>query len=298
MASNKKPALGRGLSALLEGAHTDLSHRYSTGEGMIGSISKVSVEQIEVNPFQPRKSFNKEALIELAESIRVHGLIQPITVRSMGDGSYQLISGERRFRASQAAGLTEVPAYVRVADDQSMLEMAIVENIQREDLDPVEVAIGYQRLLEECDLTHEELSEKVSKSRSNITNFLRLLKLPATVQLALREKVISMGHARALINLPDEDSQVEALRKIIEGQLSVRDTELLSRKSKGNASSGRQKSAPSLDFDEKLLLNRTSEHLNKLIDVQKSSRGKGKLIIPFSNDDEFKALLQKILGEA
>jgi ParB family chromosome partitioning protein len=297
MASNKKPALGRGLSALLEGAHSDLSQRYTTGEGMLGSISSIPVQSIAVNPFQPRKHFQKEALVELAESIRVHGLIQPITVRSMGDGSYQLISGERRFRASQAAGLTEIPAYVRVADDQAMLEMAIVENIQREDLDPVEVAIGYQRLLEECDLTHEELSEKVSKSRSNITNFLRLLKLPATVQLALREKVISMGHARALINLPDEDSQVEALRKIIEGQLSVRDTELLSKQAKSGSTGKKAAAAASLGFDEKLLVNRTSEYLNQLVDVRKSSRGKGKLIIPFNNDEEFKQLLQKILKD-
>ncbi len=296
MASPKKPALGRGLGALLEGAQSELSNRYATGEGIIGSISKVAVEKIEVNPFQPRKTFDKDALIELAESIRVHGLIQPITLRSMGDGSFQLISGERRFRASQAAGLTEIPAYVRVADDQAMLEMAIVENIQREDLDPVEVAIGYQRLLEECDLTHEQLSEKVSKSRSNITNYLRLLKLPATVQLALREKVISMGHARALINLPDEDSQVESLRKIIEGQLSVRDTELLSKKAKGNSSKPKSQ-VPQLDFDEKLLLSKASEHLHKMIDVKKNAKGKGKLSISFDDHDDFQQLLKKILGE-
>jgi len=298
MASSKKPALGRGLSALLDGAQADLSQRYVTGEGLIGSISTIPVQNIEVNPFQPRKTFRKEALVELAESIQVHGLIQPITVRSMGDGNYQLISGERRFRASQAAGLNEVPAYIRVADDQAMLEMAIVENIQRENLDPIEVAIGYQRLLEECELTHEELSEKVSKSRSNITNFLRLLKLPATVQLALREQVISMGHARAIINLPSEDAQIEALRKIIENQLSVRDTEILSKEIKTISKPAARAQAASLDFDEKLLLSKTSEHLQKLIDVKKSAKGKGKLVISFDSSEDFKSLLEKILGNS
>lgn len=298
MASFKKPALGRGLSALLDGAQADLSQRYVTGEGLIGSISTIPVQNIEVNPFQPRKTFRKEALVELAESIQVHGLIQPITVRSMGDGNYQLISGERRFRASQAAGLNEVPAYIRVADDQAMLEMAIVENIQRENLDPIEVAIGYQRLIEECELTHEELSEKVSKSRSNITNFLRLLKLPATVQLALREQVISMGHARAIINLPSEDAQIEALRKIIENQLSVRDTEILSKEIKTSSKPAARAQAASLDFDEKLLLSKTSEHLQKLIDVKKSAKGKGKLVISFDSSEDFKSLLEKILGNS
>lgn len=294
MASIKKPALGRGLSALLEGAQTDLSHRYSTGEGMLGSIANISIDRIQVNPFQPRKHFDKEALVELAESIQVHGLIQPISVRAMGDGTYQLISGERRYRASQAAGLREIPAYVRLADDQAMLEMAIVENIQREDLDPVEVAIGYQRLLEECSLTHEELSEKVSKSRSNITNYLRLLKLPATVQLALREKVISMGHARALINLPDEDAQIEALCKIIEERLSVRDTELLSKEVK-TGTPNKTAQAAHLSFDEKLMINKLSEHLHALVEVKKNKAGKGKLIIPFGSSGEFERMLSKIL---
>jgi len=204
MASPKKSALGRGLSALLEHEETDIT--YSKGDSKaptLGSIAEIRVEQIEANPFQPRTNFESNALEELSESIKTHGIIQPITLRKMGNDSYQLISGERRFRAAQIAGLEQVPSYIRVANDQAMLEMALVENIQREDLNPIEVAISYQRLIDECELTHEGLSEKISKSRSNITNFLRLLKLPPEIQMSLTKGQITMEHARALMNIKE-----------------------------------------------------------------------------------------------
>ncbi|MBA3901589.1 MAG: ParB/RepB/Spo0J family partition protein, partial [Bacteroidetes bacterium] len=193
--NNKRTALGRGLSALLEDSKTDITVSSDTGSAVAGSISSISVEQIEANPFQPRTEFEEQALIDLSESIKEHGIIQPVTVRKLGYDKYQLISGERRFRASKIAGLTHIPAYVRIANDQAMLEMAIVENIQRENLDPIEVALSYKRLLDECNLTQEALSKKVSKNRTTVTNFLRLLKLPADIQAGLRDRKITMGHA-------------------------------------------------------------------------------------------------------
>ncbi len=186
---SKKPALGRGLSALLESAKTDITtKRVGEGAPTVNSVSVIQISDIETNPFQPRSNFEESALQELSASIKQHGIIQPITVRKLGYDKYQLISGERRFRASQMAGLKEVPAYIRVADDQAMLEMALVENIQREDLDPIEVSLSYKRLIDECNLTQEQLSEKVGKQRSTVTNFLRLLKLPAPIQKALRDR--------------------------------------------------------------------------------------------------------------
>ena len=221
MANPKKSALGRGLSALLESAETDITASAVSNSHSVGSIANVRIDQIEANPFQPRTHFEAAALDELAESIRQHGIIQPVTLRKMGHDNFQLISGERRFRASQLAGLEEIPAYVRLANDQTMLEMALVENIQREDLNPIEVAISFKRLIDECDLTHEGLSEKVSKSRSNITNFLRLLKLPIEIQMALQKGMISMGHARALINVDDPIKQLQIFERIIDEVLSV-----------------------------------------------------------------------------
>src|SRR4051812_34249358 len=208
--TTKKPALGRGLSALLENAKTDITTK-NIGENaaVVNSVATIRVQQIETNPFQPRTNFEETALQELSDSIRQHGIIQPITVRKLGYDKYQLISGERRFRASQLAGLTSVPAYIRIANDQGMLEMALVENIQRENLDAIEVAISYKRLIDECDLTQEQLSQKVSKQRSTITNYLRLLKLPVEIQLAIRNGDITMGHARALINIENADKQLE-----------------------------------------------------------------------------------------
>ncbi len=230
MTSNtkKRSALGKGLGALLENANTDITSRANSSD-VVGSIALLSINNIEANPFNPRTNFEEEALEELKNSISLHGIIQPLTVRKLGRDKYQLISGERRFRASQLAGLTEVPAYIRVANDQSMLEMALVENIQREDLNSIEVALSYQRLIDDCSLTQEQLSQKISKSRSSITNHIRLLKLPVEIQAGVRDNLISMGHARALVSAGDEALQLSIFNKILLESLSVRDVEILIR---------------------------------------------------------------------
>jgi ParB family chromosome partitioning protein len=293
--TEKKPALGRGLSALLDPIGQEPNydqHQVPTNE--IGSVNQISVSFIEENPFQPRKHFERDALIELAESIATHGLIQPVTVRKMATNHYQLISGERRFRAAQAAGLTQIPAYVRVADDQAMLELAIVENIQREELDPIEVAIGYKRLIEECSLTQEELAGKMSKSRSNVTNFLRLLKLPPAVQLALREKSISMGHARAIVSLETVEKQLEMLNQILSENLSVRDVET---KVRERSRTNKNPQPPLLDFDEKLLLSKASLNVKKKIQVKKGKKGSGRIVLTFDNAEEFQTYLRLLAGE-
>lgn len=291
MANPKKNALGRGLSALLENADTDITHNSGrSGETTLGSISEISVLQIEANPFQPRSRFESNALEELAESIRQHGVIQPVTVRKMGNDSYQLISGERRFRASQLAGLDSIPAYIRVANDQAMLELALVENIQREDLNPIEVAISYKRLIDECDLTHEGLSDKISKSRSNITNFLRLLKLPAEIQMALSKGTITMGHARALISVEDPAEQLDIFERIINEVLSVRDVENLARKAKTpkpNSTEAEQKK----DYyrDAKYGISQT---LNAKVDMKFLPNGNGKIVIDFVNEHDLNRIIQ------
>ena len=215
--NKKRSALGKGLSALLENAETDITSSTSNS-GLVGSVSMLSIDSIEANPFNPRTHFEKAALEELSQSISIHGIIQPLTVRKLGRDKFQLISGERRFRASQLAGLKEVPAYIRVANDQTMLEMALVENIQREDLNAIEVALSYSRLIEECSLTQDQLSQKVAKSRSSITNHLRLLKLPADIQASVRDNVLSMGHARALVSAGDEALQMAIDRCQFHGQ--------------------------------------------------------------------------------
>ena len=217
--AKQKNALGKGLGALIKQSETDFSGRQSH------SSDKISVESIELNPYQPRTTFDQESLEELASSIRQLGIIQPITVRETDNGKYQIISGERRYRASMMAGLTEIPAYIRQADDNNMLELALVENIQREDLDAIEIAISYQRLIDECQLTQENVSERVGKKRSTIANYLRLLKLPAEIQSAIKQGQISMGHARALVNVEQEEQQLLLFQDIIENSLSVRQVE-------------------------------------------------------------------------
>ncbi|PKP36130.1 MAG: chromosome partitioning protein ParB, partial [Bacteroidetes bacterium HGW-Bacteroidetes-15] len=226
----KKMALGRGLGALIDGAETP-QQRAEASEARKTSelVNEIDVEKIKANPFQPRTSFDEEALQELADSIRELGIIQPLTVRSV-DGVYQLISGERRLRAAKLAGLKTVPAYIRTANDQGMLEMALVENIQREDLDAIEVAISYQRLIDECKLTHDNLSERVGKKRTTVTNYLRLLRLPAEIQLGIKDRKLGMGHARTLISLEDSSAQIKIFKKILSEDLSVRKTEELVRK--------------------------------------------------------------------
>jgi ParB family chromosome partitioning protein len=290
--SSKKKALGRGLSALLENSETDITSSYALRNNeAVGSIATIPVERIEANPFQPRTHFEKEPLAELAASIKEHGIIQPLTVRKLGYDKYQLISGERRFKASQIAGLTEVPVYIRVANDQTMLEMALVENIQRENLDAIEVAISFKRLIDECSITQEALGERVSKNRSTVTNYLRLLKLPAEIQLGIREKKISMGHARALISIPDEAQQLSIYRTIIAEKLSVRKAEELARGSAPKKKTTPKEKMP-LSFQQQQLKSELSQQLDTKVDITKGNKGTGKLVISFASDSDLKRIIE------
>lgn len=290
----KKKALGRGLSALLSDSEADISDAVNRDPAVLGTIATLSIDSIETNPFQPRTHFEEEALQELAESIRIHGVIQPITVRKQGGGTFQLISGERRFRASQLAELEEIPAYIRIADDETMLEMALVENIQREDLDAIEIAISYQRLIDEINLTQEELAEKVAKKRATVTNYLRLLKLPAVIQSGIRDKLITMGHARALINVTDELKQRAIFETAVEKGLSVRQTEELARAAKGAGSKENNKSKAkpgSLTFEQKKHKDELNRVLNAPCSINKNEEGKGKITIAFTSDEELSRIL-------
>lgn len=291
MSAKKKGGLGKGLSALLDNSENDLSTNYSAGNFAAGTINKIKIEQIEVNPFNPRTNFEPEALEQLSNSIQEHGVIQPITVREVGSGKYQIISGERRFRASQLAGLKEVPAYVRSADDQTMLEMALVENIQREDLDAIEIAISYQRLIDECNLTQDGLSQKIGKSRASVTNYLRLLKLTADVQIAIRDKEISMGHARVLAGIADEDKQVTILKRIIKDDLSVRQVEQIARDSKKDKTPKSKSFDPSLSFEQQKIKTDLEEYLGTKIGVKQGSNGTGKIVISYASENDLKRII-------
>ncbi len=291
----KKGGLGRGLGALLENA-PDLSNK-SNGEdkSAIGSVSLISIQDIEANPFNPRTHFEQEALEELSKSIEVHGIIQPLTLRSTGRGKYQLISGERRFRASQIAGLTEVPAYVRVANDQEMLEMALVENIQREDLNAIEVALSYQRLIEECSLTQEQMSQKIAKSRSSITNHLRLLKLPAEIQKSVRDGQISMGHARALVSAGDEELQLELHERVLNEQLSVRELEVMIRDGVSVTKTPPTKSTPailSINSVQRDFCNHYSDKTSTRVEIKKAANGSGKITIQFNSEVDLNRIIE------
>jgi len=290
--SVKKGGLGKGLSALLQDSKTDITSKNSNP---LGSINMLAIESIEVNPFNPRTHFEEDALNELCESISQHGIIQPLTVRKLGNDKFQLISGERRFRASQLAGLKEVPAYVRVANDQTMLEMALVENIQREDLNAIEVALSYARLIEECNLTQEEMSKKIAKSRSSITNHLRLLKLPALIQKGVRDKKISMGHARALVSVSEEIRQIEIYNKIIENELSVRDVEHLIKNNnpydnliKPNAP---VKKKP-LNETQKTFCYFLGDKISSKVDIKKANNGNGQIIIHFDSEVDLNRIIE------
>ena len=283
----KKSGLGRGLGALLDdskgGESLVIDRKKPTGVG------NISVKYIEVNPFQPRVNFDQEALDELVESIKVHGIIQPITVRQLSQNEYQLISGERRLQATKRAGLSDIPAYIRTADDQQMLEMALIENIQRENLNAIEVALSYQRLLSECNLKQEELGDRVGKKRSTVTNYLRLLKLPEDVQAGLRDAKISMGHARTLVTIEDIDQQLAIYDQIIEKDLSVRKVEKLVRDlGKANVSNPlKQESDPEiLKLQVKL-----SSHFGTKIKVSADTKNTGQIKIPFSSTGELNRIL-------
>lgn len=288
----KKKGLGRGLSALLDEPAADVTTREAAAahQRPMGGTVMLPIAQIEPNPFQPRAHFGEEALAELAQSIRELGIIQPVTVRKVGYDRFQLISGERRFRASQLAGLTEVPAYVRVANDEAMLEMALVENIQREELDPIEVSVSFQRLIDEVKLTQEQLSEKVGKDRATVSNYLRLLKLQPEVQLGLRNRSIGMGHARALITITDPGRQVALFHKIVESQLSVRQVEDLARELTPVPGIKRPAPAPKPRLD-KELSQRLTDRLYSRVTVKQDSTGKGSIEILFKTKEELERLL-------
>lgn len=290
-APQKKKALGRGLSALISSSapSEEVVAQDSPSRIETGKISHLKIEAIEANPWQPRTEFESISLQELSDSILTHGLIQPITVRTIENGKYQLISGERRFRASIKAGLTELPAYIRSVNDQQMIEMALVENIQREDLNSMEVALSYQRLIEECQLTQDQLSEKVGKNRSTITNFLRLLKLPSTVQLAVRDKKISMGHAKIIAGLPDVLKQEDLCKKVIESELSVRSTESLAKKLNDDEAL-KTKAKIGLPSSFEAPKKELSKTLDTKIEIKRNLKGKGSIQISFKNDDDFKRI--------
>jgi ParB family chromosome partitioning protein len=282
----KKKALGRGLDAILQSPETDITSKDISGNYVVGAIANIKVDNIEANPFQPRSSFDSELLKELSQSLLKQGMIQPITVRKMGFEKYQLISGERRLRAAIQAGLREVPCYIRVANDEQMLEMALIENIHRKDLNAIEIAISYQRLIEECKLTHEKLSSRISKNRSTITNYLRLLKLPAEVQLALKDEKISMGHARAIINIEDAEKQLKILQRIIRDELSVRQVEELVRK--GNIGITPEKPEPS-PLPEHFVhsADTLKSKLDTRVTIKRDNKGKGQIVISFESDQDF-----------
>jgi len=289
----KKQALGRGLSALLNETNSDItSVSDKNADKVVGSILEIELDFIEVNPYQPRSYFNEEALRELASSIKELGVIQPITVRKLEGNKFQLVSGERRFRASKLIGNTTIPAYIRIANDQEMLEMALVENIQRKDLDPIEVALTYQRLIDEIDLTQEEMSKRVGKKRSTISNYLRLLKLDPIVQTGMRDGFLSMGHGRAIINIENSEDQLSIYEKIIEQQLSVRQTEELVKNLKNiPISKPKQQTneakAPAFVSNG---LKTFSEYFGHKIDIKLSGNDKGKIIIPFHSEEDFNRL--------
>ncbi len=287
----KKNALGRGLGALIEKADTDIT----TQKEIVGSVVDIELEKIQVNPFQPRTNFDEEALDELAVSIREMGIIQPITVRKIEGDFFQLITGERRFRASKIAGLKTIPAYVRLADDQSMLEMALVENIQREELDAVEVALSYQRLIDECSLTQDNLSDRVGKKRSTITNYLRLLKLPVQIQHGIRSKKISMGHARALVSIVEPETQVMIYQQILKYDFSVRKVEDIVRELSSEdkvKTKTKEPSTKKVSDDYVQLRNHLSKFFDTDIEFKRNTKGKGKIVIPFASDEELERIVE------
>ena len=295
--ATKKQALGRGLSALLKDPANDIkSVEDKNADKVVGNIVELELAAIEVNPFQPRTSFNEETLRELASSIKELGVIQPITVRKIAFNKYQLVSGERRFRASKLIGLETIPAYIRIANDQESLEMALVENIQRQDLDPIEIALSYQRLIEEIQITQEALSERVGKNRSTVTNYLRLLKLDPIIQTGMRDGFISMGHGRALINIEDTSQQLDIYEKVVSQSLSVRDTEALVR----NFKNPETKSAAAVKELPHFARKGTGE-LSTLLDTNVSikayEKGKGHIVVPFKNEADFQRILNLIKSE-
>ncbi len=297
--ATKKQALGRGLSALLKDPENDInSAEDKNADKVVGNIIELDLDLIEVNPFQPRSHFNEEALQELATSIKELGVIQPITVRKLEFNKYQLVSGERRFRASKLLKLETIPAYIRIANDQESLEMALVENIQRQDLDPIEIALSYQRLIDEIQLTQEKLSERVGKKRSTITNYMRLLKLDPIIQTGIRDGFVSMGHGRALVNIDKKSDQIDLYEKIVEGNLSVRETEkaVKSYQESENTNKPTVKKTSKLPDFVNEGIQKIEQHLDTKVTVTATEKGKGKITISFDSLDEFNRLKKLITG--
>ncbi len=291
MADQKKKALGRGLDAILQSPETDIMSKDISGNYVAGAVAEIDIDLIDTNPFQPRSDFDETALAELAQSIKEQGVIQPVTVRKLGYNKYQLISGERRLRASKLAGLKKIPVFIRVANDEQMLELALIENIHRENLNAIEVAISYQRLIDECSLTQEQLSDKLGKSRSAVANYLRLLKLPAEIQIALRDDHISMGHARALINIEDREKQLRLLQQIIEEDLNVHQTEELAQKAKKPEIKAKNQNNYIPDHFKSLIKN-LSQTLNTKVKIKRNMMGRGSLVIDFKDEKEFDRIME------
>lgn len=297
----KKQALGRGLGALLSDAKTDVTSSLDITEGnntVVGSIADLAIDKIEANPFNPRTEFDKEGLAELASSIKELGVVQPLTVRKLGNDRYQIISGERRFRASQVVGLKKIPAYIRVANDQAMLEMALVENIQRRDLNPMEIAFSYKRLVDECGLTQEELADRVGKKRSSTSNYLRLLNLPIEIQNALKAKEISFGHARTLVALDDEEVQSYIFDMIVKESLSVRKVEELVKETKEAQNNPQKEDKPkarkasALSFTQQKYKDDLTALLKSKVKVTPSNKGGGNLVIPFKSEEDLERIMK------
>jgi ParB family chromosome partitioning protein len=298
MSAEKRNALGKGLSALLNDSVSVLPNKNEIGTSSdvnaMGSVNEIKIAEIEVNPFQPRTDFDQEALAELADSIKLQGLIQPITVRKVNAHKFQLISGERRLRASKLAGLTQIPAYVRTANDQQMLEMALIENIQRENLNAIEVALSFQRMIDECSLKQEELGERVSKNRSTVTNYLRLLKLPPTIQASIRDNEISMGHAKALISVADPAKQLYIHQQIIQQELSVRKVEEMVREMQKAPVKKEGKQPEPLSFQVQKIQDELASKFSTKVKLKLNSQGKGSIEIPFLSEDDLNRILEML----
>jgi ParB family transcriptional regulator, chromosome partitioning protein len=300
MSNEKRNALGKGLSALLNDTpdvRSDRPAAVSNDTNSLGSVNEIKISEIEVNPFQPRTEFDEQALKELSESIKLQGLIQPITVRRVNAHSYQLISGERRLRASKLAGLTTIPAYVRTANDQQMLEMALIENIQRENLNAIEVALSFQRMIDECHLKQEELGERVSKNRSTVTNYLRLLRLPPAIQSSIRDGQISMGHARALINIDDPAKQLFIHQHIIKDGLSVRKVEELAREVNNHRAPAKKAPAQQADaapYAFQKIEDDLASKFSTRVKLKVDRQGKGMIEIPFLSEDDLNRILEML----
>ncbi|MGB0395424.1 MAG: ParB/RepB/Spo0J family partition protein [Flavobacteriaceae bacterium] len=293
---NKKQALGRGLSALLDDPEREISSASDVNaDQVVGNIIDLEIDKIEVNPYQPRTHFNEQAIEELAESIKTLGIIQPVTVRKLGRNQYQLVSGERRYRAAKSLDFDTIPAFVRIANDQETLEMALVENIQRRDLDPIEIALSYQRLIDEIQLTQNQLSERVGKKRSTVANYMRLLKLDPIVQTGMRDGFLSMGHGRALINVEESEKQLEIYEKIIARSLSVRETELLVQKAKKGQSAATTKAPQPLFYDD--AVEELKSYFNTSVTIKGNDKGKGNIQIPFNSQKDLNEIIKKIKRE-